>query len=71
MKFYGKHRKKVEKAIGRKLKPWEVIHHKDHNSENNTLSNLEVMTKKEHDILHFKGKNALYKYRKRKELKRG
>ncbi len=62
---YKNHRKIVEKALGRKLKTGEVVHHKDHNPENNSLSNLEVLTKTEHDILHFKGANALYKWRKR------
>ena len=42
-----------------------MVHHRDHDPENNEPSNLEVMTKKEHNILHFKGKNALYKFRKK------
>jgi hypothetical protein len=29
---------------------------------------LEALTKEEHDILHFKGKNALYKWRKKKAV---
>lgn len=29
-----------------------IVHHKDRNAQNNTHGNLEVMTKKEHDILH-------------------
>ena len=65
---YRKHRRKIERIIGRKLEKNEIIHHKDHNSLNNDLSNLEIMTKKEHNIIHFKGKDALYKFR-RKEKK--
>jgi len=37
-----------------------VIHHKDYNAKNNHISNLEKMTKKDHDVLHSKdmmGKN--------------
>ena len=71
MKHYGKHRKKVELFIGRKLKPGEIVHHKDHNPGNNTLANLEILTKEEHRILHYKGKNALYKFRKKKGVKNG
>ena len=29
-----------------------VVHHKDHNTHNNTLENLEVLTRKEHGHLH-------------------
>lgn len=71
MKKYGKHRKLIEKKLGRKLKPEEIIHHKDHNPTNNTLSNLEILTRQEHRILHTKGKNALYKFRKKKEIENG
>ena len=31
-----------------------VVHHKDYNSLNNDPSNLQIMTKKDHDILHSK-----------------
>jgi len=61
-------RQKVEKWLGRRLKPNEIIHHKDHNSQNNNFDNLEILTKEEHRILHFKGKNALYKYRRKKNV---
>ena len=61
------YRKKVEKILGRKLRPDEIVHHKDHNPENSDSSNLEVLTKEEHNILHFKGKNALYRQRRKKD----
>ena len=63
---YKNHRKIIEKKIGRKLKPGEIIHHKDHNPLNNSVSNLEIVTLEEHNIETFKGKNALYKWRKKK-----
>lgn len=63
---YGNHRKIAEKKIGRKLRSNEVVHHKDHIPINNDPKNLEVMTHKEHQILHFKGRDALYKYRKQR-----
>jgi len=63
---YKKHRKKIEKIIGRKLGPDEVVHHKDRNPENNDPANLMVLTKKEHYILHFKGIDAFYRYKRGK-----
>ena len=65
MAVYKNHRAIVEKYLGRELRDDEVIHHKDHNPENNGKDNLQVLTKHEHDILHFSGLNALYKYRKK------
>jgi len=38
------HRYLMEKHIGRKLKPKEIVHHKDGNSLNNSLENLELVT---------------------------
>jgi hypothetical protein len=61
---YKNHRAIVEKALGRKLTKEEIIHHKDHNPENNDLANLEVVSRREHNIELFKGKNRLYKYRR-------
>lgn len=42
----------MENYLGRKLKSWEVVHHKDGNPMNNDVSNLEVMSHKEHAVLH-------------------
>jgi len=64
---YKRSREKLEKKLGRKLKKNERCHHKDHNPENDDPENLEAMTKHEHNIETFKGKNALYKYRKSQE----
>jgi len=33
---------------------YTVVHHKDGNRSNNKLDNLEIMTRKEHNILHNK-----------------
>lgn len=38
--------------IGRKLNPDECVHHIDRNKENNSLSNLRLMTLSEHARLH-------------------
>lgn len=42
----------MEKRLGRKLKSDEVVHHIDGNGLNNNINNLEVMTKREHQITH-------------------
>jgi len=39
-----KHRLIVEKFIGRKLKPGEVIHHIDQDKQNNSIDNLMIFS---------------------------
>lgn len=46
----------MEEHLGRKLKRNEVAHHSDQNPLNDTLSNLQVMTKEEHMMFHRGGK---------------
>lgn len=46
------HRYLVEQSLGRKLRNDEDVHHKDGNKLNNSLDNLEVLSKKEHTRLH-------------------
>jgi hypothetical protein len=42
-KYTQEHRVVIEMAIGRELKKWETVHHKDGNRLNNSLDNLELM----------------------------
>lgn len=42
----------AEWAIGRALRPGEVVHHKDRNKQNNDPRNLEVMKSSDHARLH-------------------
>jgi choline kinase len=42
----------MEKHLKRYLMDHEVVHHKDENPLNNTLTNLEVLTRLEHQRLH-------------------
>jgi hypothetical protein len=46
------HRVIIERIIGRPLRPDEQVHHKDKNPLNNEPSNLELMTRAEHERLH-------------------
>ena len=48
------HRLVMEGLIGRYLTPDEVVHHKDGNKANNSPDNLQLMTQKEHTIMHNK-----------------
>lgn len=45
------HRWKMEKHLGRELKPWEDVHHKDEDKTNNDISNLEVIDHGEHSTI--------------------
>ena len=49
------HRVIVEKSIGRKLEPWEVVHHIDGNPSNNAIENLQVVEFGEHTSKHSTG----------------
>ena len=50
------HRYVAEQRLGRKLLPYEIVHHKDGKKDNNKPENLEVMTHAEHTILHSTGR---------------
>ena len=55
-RILGEHRYIMEKHLGRKLKPSEIVHHKDENKKHNVLSNFEVHTVASHSALHaFRG----------------
>ena len=47
-------------------KSWQVIHHIDGNKLNNFISNLKLMTIKEHKELHYKIKNQVAKLRRKR-----
>ena len=48
------HREVMEVALGRKLLPYEVVHHRNHLKTDNRLDNLELLTAEQHGKLHSK-----------------
>lgn len=48
------HRVVMENFLGRYLETDEVVHHKDENTHNNKIENLEVLSKSDHSKLHAK-----------------
>lgn len=53
-KYKREHRKVMETILGRTLLESEIIHHKNGNKMDNRPENLEVMTRSEHQKLHWK-----------------
>lgn len=51
--YVMEHRLVIEKSIGRLLNDMEIVHHKDGNGQNNSLSNLQLTNKKDHFKEHF------------------
>lgn len=52
--YIYEHRYVMEKVIGRPLTRGESVHHKDGNKSNNTIENLELLSRCEHSRLHSK-----------------
>jgi hypothetical protein len=48
----SKHQLVLEKKLGRRLRPNELVHHVDGNKYNDNMSNLKVVNKSEHNKLH-------------------
>lgn len=53
-KHFALHRDIWEFYSGKKIQPWQCIHHKDENKENNSYSNLEIVDKYIHGSFHTK-----------------
>jgi len=47
-----KHRYVMEQHIGRALMPSEIVHHIDEDKLNNSINNLQICTRSEHNRIH-------------------
>lgn len=50
--YIMEHVRVMELKIGRRIKPTECVHHKDHDRQNNSIENLELMLRSEHSKHH-------------------
>lgn len=61
------HRLIMENHIGRKLGRDEVVHHIDENKFNNSICNLQLLTRREHSKLHMQNKRPRISIEKLRE----
>lgn len=50
--YVREHIRVMELRLGRRIRPGEIVHHRDHDRRNNALENLELMTHSQHSKHH-------------------
>ena len=59
------HRKIMEEKLRRKLRTWEVVHHRNENKQDDRPQNLQVVPLPQHTRHHMKGKTVSSKTRRK------
>lgn len=52
------HRILMEWKLGRRLDKNEIVHHKNENGKDNTLDNLEIISRGDHARMHYQGSRS-------------
>lgn len=67
---YAVHRRLMEMHLKRSLSEDEIVHHKDGNSMNNAIENLQLCSRGEHMIIHARERNVLGQFRRADDIVR-